>query len=72
MSKLIKEDEDWLYLSRYIHDEPDSFSDWEMGNDGLTKYSMKIQEAEHYAFYELGINYRINKTTGEVEYLGIK
>ena len=73
MSHLVSEDAEYLYLFRYLHDEPDSFSAWEMADDGKgQKYSQTIQEAEHYAFYECRVDYRINKQTGDVEYLSIR
>ena len=74
MSKFIKEDGEFIYLFRYIHDEPDEFSEWERGEDKVygSRYSEKVHVAEHYAFYEIGVNYKINKITGEVTYLGIE
>ena len=68
MSKLLKEDDEYLYLYRYVHDERDEFSPWELDEKGETKYSQAIQEAEHYAAYELRVEYRIRKDTGEVFY----
>lgn len=69
MSKLVKETEDYLIIERYIHDDPDSFSPWELDDMGNPKYSAAVHEAENYAAYELKIEYRIDKNTGEVIYL---
>lgn len=70
MSDLVSEDKDFLFLYRYIHDEPDNFSRWEFNSDGTPKYTWEIHEAERYACFELRIDYRINKETGEVKILG--
>ena len=74
MSKFIKETEDEIFLSRYVHDEPDEFSEWERGEDNVygSRYSERVHEAEHYAFYEVQVDYKINKKTGEVTFLGIR
>ena len=74
MSKFIDEDEKYIHLYRYLHDEPDEFSEWERGEDNVygSRYSQKVHEAEHYAFYEVRVDYKINKATGEVTYLGIR
>jgi hypothetical protein len=66
MSRLVKEDDEFLYLYRYLHDSKDEFSEWEMNPDGSNKYSDAIQEAEAYAFYEVRVDYRINKKTAQV------
>lgn len=74
MSRLVKETEDEIYLTRYLHDEPDSYADWEIGEDGQygTRFSEKVHEAEHYVAYELKLSYKINKKTAEVTLLGIE
>lgn len=69
MSQLLNEDEDWLYLRTYLHDNSDSYSQWELDEKGELKYPEFIQVAEHYAFYEITVTYKINKHTGKVEYL---
>ena len=68
MSRLIKETDDELFLIRYLHDEPDSYSEWECENGKCPsgKYNEAVHEGEHYAAYELKMEYRINKHTGEV------
>lgn len=69
MSKLITETEQYLIIERYIHDNSDEYSYWELDKDANPKYSQTVLEAEHYAAYELKIKYRIDKETGEVLYL---
>jgi hypothetical protein len=68
-SRLISEDEQYLILERYIHDDTDEFSYWELDKEANPKYSQVVQDAEHYVAYELKIKYRIDKKTGEVLYL---
>lgn len=74
MSTLVKETDTELFLEQYLHHDPDSYSEWE-GEDGKYpsgKYSDKVHEVEHYAFYEVRVSYKINKETGEVTYLGVE
>ena len=66
MSSLVKETDDELFLFRYLHDDPDSFSEWELNKTGGMKYNQAVHEAEQYAAFELKMEYRINKQTGEV------
>jgi len=67
MSNLIKEDDEFLYLERYLHDESDSIPRWVFGEDGHKwKYSNAIVEADDYAAYELLMKYRIRKSNAEV------
>lgn len=68
MSTLIKEDDEFLYLERYLHDESDEFSRWEMDANHEHKYPEYIQEAENYAFSEIKAKYRIRKSDGQVFY----
>jgi hypothetical protein len=69
MSKLINETDEYLELERYIHDEIDEYSRWELNTEHEEKYPSFIHESEHFAFYEIKCIYRINKKTGEVTYL---
>lgn len=71
MSRLIKEDDELLYLERYLHDETDNYSDWEMDSHYDMKYSQTVHEAEHYAFYEVKVKYTIRKSDGDVNIIGI-
>lgn len=71
-SKLLKEDDEFLYLQRYIHDDPDTLPDWvfdeESGGEGGTgyKYPENIVLADDRAAYELRMTYRIRKSNAEV------
>jgi hypothetical protein len=65
MSTLVKEDNEFLYLVRYLHNEPDAFSEWE--RDGFA-YPEIVHQAEHYAFLEIRAHYRIRKSDGQVFY----
>jgi len=64
MSRLIKEDKDWLYLRSYLHGGSDSYSDWELDSIGNEKYSHLIHQSEHYALDEISVEYKINKHNG--------
>lgn len=69
MSRLIMEDDEFLYLERYIHDETGEFSKWEWSEaEKRPIYPQHIQEAEHYAFTEIKATYRIRKSDGEIFY----
>jgi hypothetical protein len=68
MSKLLYETEEFLKLEAYIHHDPDSYSAWELDENGNEKYSQEVHEAEHYALMEIRIEYFIDKKTGKVTY----
>lgn len=68
-SRLIEENEDYLILERYVHDEPDEYAEWELDSKGSEKYPKEVHLSEHYALSEIKVKYRIDKTTGEVLYL---
>ena len=72
MSRLINETDEYLELVRYLHNEPDEYSSWELDAAGEEKYSKAVHEAENYAFYEIECVYRIDKDTGEITYLDFK
>jgi hypothetical protein len=69
MSRLLREDDQYLFVRAYIHGNNDAFSDWEITSDGYTKYLDVVHEAEHFALMEISVEYQINKETGEVTYL---
>jgi hypothetical protein len=69
MSNLINETDEYLELERYLHNDPDEYSRWELNVNDEEKYPSYIHEAEHFAFCEIKCMYRINKKTGEVTYL---
>lgn len=64
MSKLLKEDDEYLYLYEYLHSSPDEIPQWAYGTED--KYSDEIIEADHYALYEVRIDYRIRKADASV------
>lgn len=70
MSRLIREDDDYLYIQAYLHQDSDSYPEWLCSPDGRycpdPTWPDFIVEAEHYATYEIQLHYRINKHTGEV------
>ena len=76
MSRLVKEDEQFLYVRDYLHRDSDSYPEWLCTPDGMTcpdpKWPDFIVEAEGYALYEIRVDYRINKRTGEVTVDGIQ
>lgn len=65
MSRLEKEDANFVYLRDYLHGNSESYSDWMLDENGKPKYSQAVLEGEHYALYEVTVTYRINKQTGE-------
>lgn len=71
MSKLLGEDDEWLYLIGYLHGSGDEWPSWLCSEDGKQcpdpKWPEYILEAEHYALYEVAVEYCINKKTGAVE-----
>jgi hypothetical protein len=66
MSYLVKEDDEFLHLYRYLHDDPDEYPKWVFGEDNKFKYSDRIVEADGAAAYELRLDYRIRKSNAEV------
>jgi len=64
-SRLSKEDDDWLYLYMYVHNDPDEYPDWY----DETKHSQQLLEWTESVAYEIRIDYRVNKKTYEVEIL---
>jgi hypothetical protein len=71
-SKLVKEDDEFLYLTRYFHDDPDEWPEWAMNERYETpeRGSDRYQQAEwdSWAFYEIRCDYRIRKSDGKVFY----
>lgn len=65
-SKLIKEDDEFLYLQRYLHDDPDEHPYWVFDAEDKFKYSDRIIEADETVAYELLMTYRIRKSDAEV------
>lgn len=65
-SKLLKEDDEFLYLQRYIHDDPDEHPAWIFDENYNWKYSEDIVIADESAAYELSMKYRIRKSDAEV------
>ena len=72
MSHLIRETDTELFLYDYLHGGKDEWPQWlsDDGNFPGTKYPEHVIEAEHYALYEVRIDYKINKKTGEITILG--
>lgn len=71
MSRLVKEDANYLYLQDFLHKIHEEYSDWQLnGND--IKYSDKVNAAEDYALYEITVNYKIHKQTGEIFYINFR
>jgi hypothetical protein len=66
MSRLVKEDANWLHLVDYLHSNKESYSDWELDENGKERYKELVHMADTYACYEVKVSYRINKNTGEV------
>jgi hypothetical protein len=69
MSRLVAETEEYLELERYIHNDSDSYSAWELDEAQDEKYLPEVHETEKYAFSEIRCRYRIDKKTGVVTYL---
>lgn len=72
MSKLVKEDDEFLHLTEYLHHDPDSYSDWMCTPDGRVcpdpKWPDFVIEAADGALYEIEVNYRVRKSDGKVFY----
>lgn len=72
MSNLVKEDDEFLHLYSYAHNEPDEYPEWIMpsisSGSPFDKYPEHIVQADHYALYEVRIDYRIRKSDGKVFY----
>lgn len=66
MSYLIKEDEEFLHVYAYLHDNSDEFSEWLYDNDDKFAYPKLIVDADGGALYEVRIDYRIRKSDGKV------
>lgn len=65
-SRLIKQDNEFYYLNRYIHADDDSYSDWHIDQAGNFLVPKNIIEADASAAYELKMEYRIRKSDAEV------
>lgn len=76
MSRLVKEDDDYIYLVEYVHHDPDSYSDWMCTPDLKVcpdpKWPDELLIAADTALYEIRVEYRVNKKTYEVIYDEIK
>lgn len=70
ISHLINEDDEFVYLYVYLHNDSDKIPKWIFDNPG--KYTDKVELADHYVAYELRLDYKIHKVTGEVTYISIK
>lgn len=66
MSHLLKEDDDFLYLYKYIHNNEDELPDWFIDKEGNYKYPVEIAYADEGVGYEVKVTYRINKHTYKV------
>lgn len=60
MSHLLYEDEDWLLVQDYIHDDPDSFQDWEFDDNDDQRFEWYYE-----SIYEANIIMQIDKYTGQ-------
>lgn len=77
-STLVKEDDEFLYLYKYMHDEPDESAEWHFegrepkgsGPYG-TNWPEPIITADNYATYEIRVDYRIRKSDGKVFFDGV-
>ena len=68
-SRLRKQDDEFLHLTRYLHDEDDEYSEWmcsEKGECPDPDIPQFILEADASAAYELRMDYRIRKSDGKV------
>ena len=70
-SRIVKEDDEFLHMVRYLHDDPDELADWMIDKDGNYTYPENIIMADDGAAYELRLDYRIRKSDGHVFYDGI-
>ncbi len=72
MSTLLKEDDEYIYLQEYIHNDNDSYSDWMCTSDMKScpdpKWDERLIDAADRALYEVKVQYRVNKKTYEVIY----
>ena len=72
MSRLLKEDDDYLYLVEYVHNNSDSYSDWMIdeykSGDDFLKYPEPLIIAADLACYEIKVSYKVNKHTYEITY----
>jgi hypothetical protein len=66
-SHLDKQDNEWLYLHMYVHNDPDELPEWY--NEGI--YPQELVEITETIAYEICIDYRVNKNTYKVEILNV-
>ena len=66
-SRFNKEDDDWIYLTMYVHNDPDEWPEWYIGNED--KYPRELVDITETIAYEIRIDYRVNKKTYKVEIL---
>lgn len=65
-SSLIREDDQYLYLYKYVHANDDELPDWFIDKEGNWKYPEAMVLADDRVGYEVRISYHINKETFEV------
>lgn len=74
-SRKVREDDEYIYLTKYMHDESDEYPAWMVGPNGECPdpaIPQHIVEADTYATYEVQLTYRIRKSDGKVIYDGVK
>lgn len=67
-SYLEKEDDEYLYLSKYVHANSDELPEWFVDKDGHWKFREEIILADDSVGYEVEIKYRIRKSDAKVFY----
>lgn len=72
MSKLLKEDDEYLYLQQYVHYDSDEYSEWMCSPDGREcpdpKWDERLIDAAETACYEISVRYRVRKSDYTVIY----
>ena len=67
MSSILIDDEDWLVIQDWVHDDPDEFSDWEIDAEGN-----QIYEWIYTSLYEAEVIFQIDKKTGDSSLLQMR
>lgn len=70
--KIIKETEDTLLIEAYIHDDSDSFEEWQRDKDGNSVYGLDFDNNFN-PFFEVKITALVDKHTGYlIEYISVE
>ncbi len=72
MSSLISEDEDYVIVREYLHNNSDEHPEWAFDENMNFRFPDEFYNRYHYALYEVEFNLVVNKKTGEYIIASVK